>query len=32
MVAPPGVGFARIVVVDASGRSDASEVRFKHLR
>mgnify|MGYP001597296596 CR=1 FL=1 len=32
MVAPPGEGFARIVVVDASGRSDASEVRFKHLR
>ena len=31
MVAPPGEGFARIVVVDASGRSDASEVRFKHL-
>jgi len=32
MVAPPGEGFARIVVVDASGRSDASEVRLKHLR
>ena len=32
MVAPPGEGFARIVVVDASGRSDASEVRFKHIR
>ena len=31
MVAPPGEGFARIVVVDAQGRSDASEVRFKHL-
>ncbi|MBS0275904.1 MAG: penicillin-binding protein 1C [Proteobacteria bacterium] len=32
LVSPPGEGFARIVVVDASGRSDASEVRFKHLR
>ena len=32
MVAPPGEGFARIVVVDASGRSDAAEVRFKHIR
>ena len=31
MVAPPGEGFARIVVVDSQGRSDASEVRFKHL-
>ena len=32
LVTPPGEGFARIVVVDASGRSDASEVRFKHIR
>ena len=32
LVAPPGEGFARIVVVDASGRSDAAEVRFKHIR
>jgi hypothetical protein len=28
---PPGEGFARVVVVDSKGRSDASEVRFKHL-
>lgn len=32
MVAPPGEGFARVVVVDARGRSDAAEVRFKQLR
>ncbi|HWA29525.1 MAG TPA: penicillin-binding transpeptidase domain-containing protein, partial [Rhizomicrobium sp.] len=32
LVAPPGEGFARVVVVDARGRSDASEVRFKQLR
>jgi penicillin-binding protein 1C len=32
LVTPPGEGFARIVVVDASGRSDASEVRFKYIR
>ncbi|HWD49616.1 MAG TPA: penicillin-binding protein 1C [Rhizomicrobium sp.] len=31
LVTPSGEGFARIVVVDASGRSDASEVRFKHI-
>jgi penicillin-binding protein 1C len=32
LVTPPGEGFARVVVVDAQGRSDASEVRFKHIR
>ncbi len=32
MVAPPGEGFARITVVDSNGRSDSSEVRFKHIR
>jgi penicillin-binding protein 1C len=32
MVTPPGEGFARVVVVDSKGRSDASEVRFKHIR
>jgi penicillin-binding protein 1C len=26
---PPGEGFARITVVDATGRSDSSQVRFK---
>ena len=31
LVTPPGEGFAHITVVDASGRSDSSEVRFKHL-
>jgi penicillin-binding protein 1C len=28
---PPGEGFARITVVDASGRSDTSKIRFKRL-
>jgi penicillin-binding protein 1C len=32
LVTPPGEGFARVVVVDAQGRSDSSEVRFKHLQ
>ncbi|MGN6514578.1 MAG: penicillin-binding protein 1C [Rhizomicrobium sp.] len=32
MVAAPGEGFARVVVVDARGRSDAAEVRFKQIR
>ncbi|HEY5338548.1 MAG TPA: penicillin-binding protein 1C [Rhizomicrobium sp.] len=31
LLTPPGEGFARITVVDASGRSDSSEVRFKHI-
>ncbi len=31
IIAPPGAGFARITVVDASGRSDTSKVRFKAL-
>jgi penicillin-binding protein 1C len=31
LVTPPGEGFSRITVVDASGRSDSSEVRFKHI-
>ena len=31
IIAPPGAGFARITVVDASGRSDTSRVRFKTL-
>jgi penicillin-binding protein 1C len=31
LVTPPGEGFARVVVVDAQGRSDSSEIRFKHL-
>ncbi len=29
---PEGEGLARITVVDADGRSDSSEVRFKRLR
>jgi penicillin-binding protein 1C len=29
---PPGEGFARITVVDAQGRSDSAQVRFKKLR
>lgn len=32
LLAPPGEGFARITVVDATGRSDTAEVRFKKLR
>ena len=32
LIAPPGAGFARITVVDASGRSDTSQVLFKKLR
>ncbi len=32
LMMPPGEGFAHITVVDASGRSDSSEVRFKHIR
>jgi hypothetical protein len=31
LVAAPGAGFARITVVDASGRSDTSDVRFKKI-
>ena len=31
LVTPPGEGFARVTVVDAQGRSDSSEVRFKHI-
>ncbi len=31
LIAPPGAGFARITVVDAEGRSDSSQVRFKRL-
>ncbi len=30
-VTPDGEGVARITVVDASGRSDTSQVRFKHM-
>lgn len=30
--APEGEGFARVTVVDAQGRSDTSEIRFKHMR
>jgi penicillin-binding protein 1C len=29
---PPGEGVARVTVVDADGRSDTSEIRFKKLR
>ena len=29
---PPGEGLARVTVVDADGRSDTSEIRFKKLR
>ena len=32
LLAPPGAGFARITVVDATGRSDTAQVRFKRLR
>ena len=32
LLAAPGEGFARITVVDASGRSDSSNVRFKKMR
>ena len=32
LLAPPGAGFARITVVDAIGRSDSAQVRFKKLR
>jgi penicillin-binding protein 1C len=32
LVTPPGEGFARVTVVDAQGRSDSSEIRFKHLQ
>lgn len=32
LIAPPGAGLSRITVVDALGRSDTSEVRFKALR
>jgi membrane carboxypeptidase/penicillin-binding protein PbpC len=28
---PAGEGFAKIIVVDAQGRSDEAEVRFKKL-
>jgi penicillin-binding protein 1C len=31
LVTPPGEGFARVTVVDSQGRSDSSEIRFKHL-
>jgi penicillin-binding protein 1C len=31
LYAPPGEGFARITVVDAQGRSDSAQVRFKKL-
>jgi len=31
LYAPPGEGFARITVVDAQGRSDSAQVRFKRL-
>jgi penicillin-binding protein 1C len=31
LVTPPGEGFARVTVVDAQGRSDSSEIRFKHI-
>ena len=31
LYAPSGEGFAKITVVDASGRSDSAEVRFKHV-
>lgn len=31
LYAPVGEGFAKITVVDASGRSDSAEVRFKHV-
>ena len=32
LLTPSGEGFARITVVDASGRSDTAQVRFKRLR
>jgi len=32
LYAPSGEGFARITVVDAQGRSDTAEVRFKKLK
>ena len=32
LYAPPGEGLARITVVDADGRSDTANVRFKALR
>lgn len=32
LLAPEGEGFARITVVDAAGRSDTAQVRFKRLR
>jgi penicillin-binding protein 1C len=31
LYAPTGEGFAKITVVDATGRSDSAEVRFKHV-
>jgi penicillin-binding protein 1C len=30
-ITPPGEGFARITVVDASGRSDTAKIRFKKM-
>ncbi|MGA9794313.1 MAG: penicillin-binding protein 1C [Rhizomicrobium sp.] len=32
LYAPSGEGVANITVVDASGRSDSAEIRFKHVR
>jgi penicillin-binding protein 1C len=31
LVTPPGEGFARVTVVDAQGRSDSAEIRFKQM-
>ncbi|HEY5347358.1 MAG TPA: penicillin-binding protein 1C [Rhizomicrobium sp.] len=32
LYAPSGEGLARVTVVDAEGRSDTAEIRFKHLK